>query len=407
MARPEDVGLSSERLARIDAHLKRRYLDPGKIAGALTLVYRRGEIAWLSPLGLADRERGKPMAEDTIFRIYSMTKPVTSVALMQLYEHGHFQLDDPVHKFLPEWRQLRVYKRGDWPDFETVPCERPMRIRDLLTHQSGLTYGFMMQTPVDAAYRELAIGSFGKSFPGTLEDLIGRVAELPLEFQPGSAWNYSIASDVCGRLVEMLSGETLDDYLRRHLFGPLGMEDTDFHVPEEKLERFAACYQRAPGRKTVLMDDPERSSYRRPPRFLGGGGGLVSTAHDYLRFCRMLLGGGSLDGTRILSRKTLELMTRNHLTDGRDMASAALGNYTEIALPGAGFGLGFAVTLDPVRAGVVGSPGEFAWGGAASTIFSIDPAEELIVIYLTQLFPSGSFNFRGQLKSIVYGSIDD
>ena len=252
--------------------------------------------------------------------------------------------------------------------------------------------------------------SFTSGIPtgwGMVLDLVSRVAELPLEFSPGSAWNYSISTDVCGRLVEVISGERFDDYLRRHLFDPLGMEDTDFHVPEEKRERFAACYQRAPGRKTVLMDDPERSSYLRPPRFLGGGGGLVSTAHDYLRFCRMLLDGGSLDGTRILSRKTLALMTSNHLTEGRDMASAALGDYTEIALPGAGFGLGFAVTLDPVRAGVVGTPGEFAWGGAASTIFLVDPAEELIVIYLTQLFPSGSFNFRGQLKSIVYGSIDD
>ena len=405
--RPEDVGLSSERLARIDSHLKRRYLDPGKIAGALTLVFRRGHVAWLSPQGLMDRERGVPMAEDTIFRIFSMSKPVTSVALMQLYEHGHFQLDDPVYKSIPAWRDLRVFRAGSYPQFATAPCERNMTIRDLLTHQSGLTYGFMQRTNVDAAYRELGIGCLDKRFDGDLDDMIARLAELPLEFSPGQAWNYSVSTDVCGHLIEHFSGERLDEYLRRHVFEPLGMEDTGFQVSDEKIERFAANYTRGPGKELILGDDPERSHYRRPPRLLGGGGGLVSTAGDYLRFCRMLLGGGELDGVRILGPRTLALMTRNHITGGLDTAQAAAGNYTEVAAPGTGFGLGFSVTLDPVRTGVTGSAGEFAWGGAASTVFWVDPVEEMIVIFMTQFMPSGTFNFRGQLKSIVYGAITD
>ena len=405
-ARAERAGLSAERLARIDSHLKRSYVDPGKIAGALTAVWRRGELAHLSPVGLMDRERGTPMAEDTIFRIYSMTKPITSVALMMLFEHGLFQLDDPVHRFIPSWRGLRVFVGGNHPQFLTKPCERPMTVRDLLTHTSGLTYGFMESTNVDAAYRKHGIGTFGKTFDGDLAAMMEALAGLPLEFSPGTAWNYSVSTDVCGHLVELLSGERLDDYLRRHLFEPLGMVDTGFHVPEEKLPRFAACYMRGPGKKTYLMDDPQKSHYRRDPKLLGGGGGLVSTAADYLRFCRMLLGGGSLDGVRILGRKTLELMTRNHLPGGKDLTEASIGMFAETTMRGTGFGLGFSVNLDPVASGNAGSAGSYAWGGAASTIFWIDPAEELITIFLTQLFPSRTFNFRGQIQSIVYGAVD-
>ncbi|UCE85029.1 MAG: beta-lactamase family protein, partial [Deltaproteobacteria bacterium] len=334
--RPEDVGLASERLARIDAHLKSRYLDPGKIAGALTLVFRRGEVAYRSPVGLMDRERGTPMREDTIFRIYSMSKPITSVALMMLYEHGHFQLDDPVHKLIPEWRDLRVYQAGNHPDFLTTPCRRPMTIRDLLTHASGLTYGFMQRTNVDAAYRKLGIGTGEGPFEGSVREMVGALAGLPLEFSPGTAWNYSVATDVLGHLVEVLSGERLDAYLRRHVFEPLGMVDTGFHVPSDEVERFAACYDRGPGKKLRLQDDPQKSRYLAPPVFLSGGGGLVSTAADYLRFCRMLLSGGELDGVRLLGRKTLELMTRNHLPDGRDLADLSVGIFSETRYEGVG-----------------------------------------------------------------------
>ena len=405
-ARPEALGLSSERLARIDAHLKSRYLDPGKIAGALTLVWRRGEIAWLSPVGLMDRERGKPMTEDTIFRIYSMTKPIASVALMSLYEQGHFQLSDPVHKVIPEWRDLCVYRMGNHPRWLTAPCERPMSIRDLLSHTSGLTYGFMERTNVDRAYRKLGLaGRVGQRYEGTLEEFVSALSQLPLEFSPGTAWNYSVSTDIVGRLVELYSGERFDEYLRRHIFEPLGMEDTGFFVPPEKLERFAACYDRGPGKKLRLQDDPEKSHYLEQPRFLSGGSGLVSTAHDYLRFCRALLSGGELEGARILGRKTVELMTTNHLPGGADLASLSVGLFSEVRNEGTGFGLGFSVNLDPVANQGAGSVGEFAWGGAASTVFTIDPAEELILIFMTQLMPSQTFDFRGQIKAIVHGAI--
>jgi len=407
--RPEVLGLSSERLARIDAHLKSRYIDPGKIAGALTLVARRGEIAYLSPIGLRDRERGKSMTEDTIFRIYSMTKPITSVALMMLHEHGHFQLDDAVHKLIPvpAWRDLRVYQMGNHPDFLTAPSERPMTVRDLLTHMSGLTYGFMERTNVDAAYRKLGIGSIDRPFDGTLQDMVQLLATLPLEFSPGTAWNYSVSTDVLGYLVEVLSGEPFDQYLRRHIFEPLGMHDTAFQVPPEEVDRFAACYDRGPGKKLRLQDDPPTSPYLAAPKLLSGGAGLVSTAADYLRFCRMLLAGGELDGVRLLGPRTIEFMTRSHLPDGKDLADLSVGAFSETPYEGTGFGLGFSVKLDPVRSGVIGSVGEYAWGGAASTIFWIDPAEDLIVIFLTQLMPSATFNFRGQLQSIIYSAIID
>jgi CubicO group peptidase (beta-lactamase class C family) len=405
--RPEDLGLASERLARIDAHLKNRYLDPGKIAGALTLVSRHGEIAYLSPVGLADRERGKPMAEDTIFRIYSMSKPVTSVALMMLHEHGHFQLDDPVYKWIPTFRDLRVYKMGNHPAFLTAPCDRPMTIRDLLRHTSGLTYGFMERSNVDAAYRKLGIGALGRRFDGSLEEMTELLGTLPLEFSPGTALNYSVSTDVVGHLVELISGERLDDFLRRHIFEPLELFDTGFFVPPEKIDRFAACYERGGRKELRLQDDPQNSPYLESPRLLSGGGGLVSTAADYLRFCRMLLGRGELDGARILGRKTLELMTCNHLPGGGDLTEHALGLFAETLYTGVGFGLGFSVTQAPERGGCVGTEGEYAWGGAASTVFWVDPAEDLIVIFMTQFMPSQTFNFRGQLKSIVYGALID
>jgi CubicO group peptidase (beta-lactamase class C family) len=403
-ARPERAGFVPERLARIDRHLLQRYVEPGKIAGALTLVHRRGELAWCSPLGLADRERGAPMREDTIFRIYSMTKPVTSVALMALFEEGHFQLDDPVERWIPSWKDLRVYVAGNHPLFMTRPCERPVTVRDLLTHTSGLTYGFMERTNVDRAYRKLGIGTFGKSHGGDLADMVELLAQVPLEFSPGTAWNYSVATDVCGHLVERMSGERFDQFLRERIFDPLGMEDTAFFVPEAKAPRLAAAYDRDPRKQLRLIDDPRASAFLREPRFLGGGGGLVSTGHDYLRFCRMLLGGGELEGARILSRKTIELMTSNHLPGGRDLTQVSIGMFSEVQQAGMGFGLGFSVMMDPVRAGG-GSAGTYAWGGAASTIFWIDPAEDLIVVFMTQLFPSRTFDFRGQLRSLVYGAL--
>lgn len=403
---PESVGMSSERLARIDTHLRSRYVDHKKIAGALTLVARRGQVVHASPLGLADLERGAPVCEDTIFRIYSMTKPITSVALMTLYEQGRFQLGDAVHKYIPEWKNQRVYVSGRYPRFLTRAVDQPMTVRHLMTHTSGLTYGFMERTNVDAAYRRAGVGR-AEGAEGTLREMVEKLASIPLEFSPGSAWNYSVATDVLAYLVEVISGQPFDEFLRTEIFEPLGMVDTHFALPPEKLDRFAACYTRGPDKNLHLEDDPRESRFSPPVSFLSGGGGLVSTASDYMRFCQMLLGGGALDGKRILSRKTLELMTKNHLPAGRDLSDMSVGAFSETPYEGTGFGLGFSVQLGPERSGVVGSAGEFAWGGAASTIFWVDPSEELAVVFMTQLMPSHTFNFRGQLKSIVYGAIDD
>jgi CubicO group peptidase (beta-lactamase class C family) len=400
---PEAVGLSSAGLRRIDEHLGRRYLDEGKIAGALTLVARRGEIAFLSALGQRDRERGKLMTPDTIFRIYSMTKPVASVALMMLHERALFQLSDPVHRWIPEFEHLRVYQYGRHPAYVTAPTQRPMTVRDLLTHMSGLTYGFMERTGVDSAYRRLGFGT-GK---GTLRDMVLELAKLPLEFSPGTAWNYSVATDVVAYLVEAMSGMPFAEYIRQKIFEPLGMVDTGFSVAAANLDRYAANYTRSPDKKLVLIDDPMDSAYTRSQTFFGGASGLVSTAADYFRFAEMLRRGGELDGVRILGPRTVKYMTTNHLPDGRDLASLALGSFSETRYDGVGFGLGFSVTIDPVRAQTPSSVGEFGWGGMASTAFWVDPAEDLTVVFLTQLVPSATFNFRGQLKSIIYGAIID
>ncbi len=402
---PESVGLSKERLERITTHMDQRYVQPGKIAGCLTLVARRGEVAFLEAQGLMDRERGKPMAEDTIFRIYSMSKPITSVALMMLFEEGHFELNTPVHKLIPEWKDLRVYKQGRSPHFVTEPTQRAMTIKDLFTHMSGLTYGFMERTNVDAAYRRAKIGR--EADGDSLRDMITKLAGTPLEFSPGSAWNYSVSTDVLGYLVEVISGVSLDVFLEERIFGPLGMVDTGFWVPSDKLDRFAANYARNRRKEVVLEDDPHTSAYLSRPTFLSGGGGLVSTAADYLRFCLMLQNGGALDGARLLGRKTVELMTQNHLPGDQDLTDLSVGLFGEVEMQGTGFGLGFSINLGPTRQAAIGSAGEFAWGGAASTIFWIDPSEELSVIFLTQLMPSRTFNFRGQLKNIVYSSIVD
>jgi len=401
---PEEIGLSAERLSRIDSHLQNRYLTPKKIAGALTLVARRGKVAYLSSMGMMDVEREKPMAEDTIFRIYSMTKPITTVALIMLYEHGHFQLGDQVYKYIPEWRDLEVYVSGEYPNFVTEPPERDMTIRDLLSHTSGLTISTpgMAGTKVGAAYQKLKVFNLRE---GTLKEMVQKVAEVPLEFSPGTRWNYGISTDVCGYLVEVISGMSFDEYLKTHIFEPLGMVDTGFHVPLEKLERFAANYNRDSNKNLQLLDDPARSSYLKPPTFFSGGGGLVSTATDYYRFCQMLLNGGELDGVRLLGPETIKYMTKNHLPGNQDLTSLSISAFSETANEGVGFGLGFAVIIDLIKSQQVGSLGEYYWGGAASTIFWIDPAQDIIVIFLTQVMPSNTFNFRGQLKALIYPAI--
>ena len=405
IAKPEEVGLSSPRLGRIRTHLQ-RYIDTGKVAGTLTLVARQGQIAYFEPQGHLEIERQRPMQRDTIFRIYSMSKPITSVALMMLYEQGLFQLDDPVHKFIPTWKNLRVFVSGNHPTFVTAPVERPMTIRDLLTHTSGLTYDFMARTNVDAAYRKLGIADLTR--PGyTLQDMVDTLAELPLEFSPGTRWNYSVSTDVLGYLVQVISGQRFDVYLRDHILQPLGMVDTSFIIAAEQLPRFACNYLRQSDGRLQLVDAPQSSQYRQGS-FFSGGGGLVSTVGDYFRFTSMLRNRGELDGIRLLGRKTVELMTMNHLPGGQDLTQLAqAGAFTETAYAGVGFGLGFSVMRDPAKAQILGTPGEYAWGGAASTAFWVDPTEDLIFIFMTQLMPSSSYPLRRELRTLTYAALID
>jgi CubicO group peptidase (beta-lactamase class C family) len=398
-------GMSSERLQRIDQFFQENYIDTGKLPGALTLIARRGEIAHFSAIGNMDVERGKPTTQDTIYRIYSMTKALTTVALMMLYEEGHFQLNDPIHKFMPEWKDTEVLVSGDYPDFKTRSAERPITVRDLLSHQAGLTDANVDANGVELAYSKYAQKDrFGRSLSEWSKVLAG----LPLIYSPGDAWNYSVATDMCGYLVEVLSGQTFDKFLDERIIDPLGMVDTAFSVPEEKLDRFAANYGHTADDGLELEDDPETSDYRRHPDFLSGGGGLVSTASDYYKFLQMLLNGGSADGRRYMSRKTIELMTTNHLPNGESLADRAVpGRWSEATFEGVGFGLGFSILLDPSESQITGSVGHYAWGGAASTAFWIDPVEEVIVIFMTQLRPSSTYPIRRELQVLVNAAIDD
>ena len=410
--KPEDLGLSSERLDRIRSHFATAYVDRGKLAGVLTLVARRGQVASLECVGARDLASGAPVAADTIFRIYSMTKPVTSVALLSLYEEGRFQLDEPVAHFIPELGGLRVWDDGTPLSYRTRYPERDMTVRDLLTHTSGLTYGFMGRHPLDALYRRRGIeGGRAVLAPQEgapsidLAEMVAKLAELPLLFSPGSRWSYSVATDVCGHLVERLSGQPLDAFLQQRIFGPLRMVDTGFAVPADQGDRLAACYVTLPGDRLVELDAAATSSYREQPTFLSGGGGLVSTASDYLRFALMLLNGGELDGQRVLGRKTVEYMATNHLPTGGDLASMGQPVFSETTYEGIGFGLGVSVMLDPVRAAVVGSVGEFGWGGAASTMFWVDPREELVGLLMTQLVPSSTYPLRREMKALTYQAL--
>lgn len=404
--RPESVGMSSERLGRIDAWLDERYIKTGKLPCASVLVQRKGHTVHHGVLGRADVERDRPAREDTIFRIYSMTKPLTSVLFMMLVEEGKVALDDPVHRFIPAWKGLGVYNGGYLQTFVTKPTTTPMRMVDLLRHTSGLTYGFQERTNVDAAYRKHGIGTFGVK-PSSLEETIQQLASLPLEFSPGECWNYSVATDILGYLIQVIEGRPFETVMKERLLDPLGMVDTDFHVPEGKADRFAACYQYQPGAAPALQDDPTRSPYLRPPVFVSGGGGLVSTMADYNRFCTMLLNRGELDGKRFLSPKTLALMTSNHLPGGKDLTEMSVSLFSEAANAGTGFGLGFAVLADPAKAMSPSSPGEYFWGGAASTAFWIDPKEELAVIFMTQLLPSSAYPVRRDLRTLVYAAVTE
>jgi CubicO group peptidase (beta-lactamase class C family) len=400
--RPEEVGLSSRQLARVDEWAQRLVSD-GRLAGVTTMVARHGRVAHLHSCGKADIAAGVAISPETIVRIYSMTKPLTSLAILMLYEEGRFQLDDPVSRFLPAFKHMRVASGGQRGKIDTVPAAREITIRDLLTHTSGLTYGFMQSTLVDAQYRDQGI-DFGDA-ECSLGEMVERLAAIPLLAQPGAEWNYSVATDVLGHLVALVSGEPFGDFLRRRVIEPLGMVDTDFHVPAQKHARLAANYARGPDGALMLIDDPATSRYLSPRAICSGGGGLVSTAADYMRFCQFMLNRGEWEGTHLVGRKTIELMTSNHLRG--DMAAMGMPRFSESSYEGVGFGLGFSVMLDPARAQVLGTPGEFAWGGAASTAFWVDPAEDMAVLMLTQLMPSSTYPIRRELRVLTYAALVD
>jgi CubicO group peptidase (beta-lactamase class C family) len=392
-ASPESAGMSKAAFDRIEAHLKHRYVDAGRFPGTQLLVYRRGKVVHNAVQGFADVERKAPRKDDT------------SVAFLMLFEEGRVALDEPVHKYIPEWKNLGVFQAGTAPAFLTRPPSRPMLIVDLLRHTSGLTYGFQQRSNVDAAYREMKVGEVEKA--GTLQSMIEDLAKLPLEFSPGEAWNYSVSTDVIGYLIGKISGKPFEQFLAERIFDPLGMNDTGFFVPPAKAHRLAACYSADGKGGMTLQDDPTESSFLSPPSLISGGGGLCSTAADYLTFCRALLGGGELGGVRLIGPKTLALMTSNHLPGGRDLTEMSRSLFSEATYAGVGFGLGVSVTMNPSQTLIPGSAGEYAWGGAASTAFWIDPAEEMIAIFMTQLLPSSSYPVRRELRTMVYAGITD
>jgi len=412
----EAVGLSSARLKRLDEVMCRRYVDSGQLPGLLTYIYRKGELAHTSLCGHMDLERGRPLREDAIFRIYSMSKPITAVALMMLVEEGAIGLDDAVHTHIPAWNDMAVYASGvptlladATPAFITTPVERPMKVIDLATHTSGLTYGFMMRTAVDAAYRRAKV--VDRQTEGGLQGMIDQLARIPLDFSPGTAWTYSVAIDVLGYLVEKLSGMSFGEFLRTRLFEPLGMHDTAFHVTPDKTDRFTSCYQPDDtGTGLKLQDDGRESAvYAKPPLLESGGGGLVSTAHDYLRFCRMMLNGGTLDGVQILSPKTVALFSLNFLPDNREIVDMSFpGMFSESDYAGVGFSLGCGVNVDVAKTRQPGTLGTYFWGGAAATAFWIDPTEELAVVFMTQVMGSPSrLTLRRDLRTLVYSAMTE
>ena len=398
------LGFDPDRLAAIDAFLKARYLDSGLLPNAQLLIARDGQIAHFSHQGAA-REGGVRIDEGSLFRIASMTKPITSLAFMMLVEEGKVAVDTPVHHVLPEFKGVGVYDGGGGgAPFVTRPTGEPMRMLDLLRHTAGLTYGFQNRSNIDAAHRESKLESWHGNHD--LDGFVAALGKLPLEFSPGTAWNYSVATDVLGAVVQRVSGMPLDQFFATRIFDPLGMHDTFFAVPEDKTDRLTDCYTLVEGKGRVMYDRGEASAWSRQPKLLSGGGGLVSTALDYHRFCRMCENGGTLDGARIVGRKTLDLMTMNHLPGGKDLSSLSRSLFSETQNAGTGFGLGFAVTQDVARTMMPGSKGEYYWGGMFSTAFFIDPVERLHMVFMTQLSPSGLYPIRRELKTMIYAALN-
>ena len=400
---PYEVGIDPVRIESLGMHLA-KYVDDGRLPGVNVLLSRAGKVAYRYMYGSRDLERGLPVESDTIYRFYSMTKPITSIAAMQLYEKGLLQLKDPISNWIPGFSDSKVFAGGDAINPETRGATREITVHDLLTHTSGLTYHFHMANAVDEMYRRA--GFDWTSSPGDLENQCNVLASLPLLFDPGTEWNYSYSTDVLGRVVEVVSGLTLDTYMEENIFQPLGMVDTGFSVPDGQESRFASCYfPQGENKQAALLDDALRSPYLREPIGLSGGGGLVSTLVDYHRFTQALRNNGVLDEQRIIGRKTLQFMTRNHLPGGVDLTQYGRPLFSETTYDGVGFGLGFSVVVDPTKAKVLSQEGEYGWGGAASTAFWVDPVEDLTVIFLTQLLPSSTHPIRPEMKALIYQSL--
>ena len=397
------------RLDRIGEFFTREFIDTGKIAGCQVVVARGGEVGLFDQWGVANIERAEPLRRESIWRIMSMTKPVTVTCLMMLFEEGGFRLDDPLSKHLPGWREQRVWVSGRGKDMVTEPLKRDVTVRDMLRHTSGLTYGHALYPvaegeivhPVDEVYMESGVTL---ARDGSMEEFIDRISQVPLRYQPGEGWMYSMSSDVVGALVEAISGEKLSAFMRARIFEPLGMDDTAFWVPEEKRDRFTTCYSRGPDGGLVVYDSPDDSVYNTDPAFCAGGMGLVSTSPDFLRFAEMIRRGGELDGVRLLSPRSTRLMLTNNLPGGLDIATISAGLFEERGNDGVGYGLGFATTFDPVRAGSI-ADNDCYWGGLHSSLFWIDPVAELSVIFMVQFMPARVHDFRGPMRSLVYSSL--
>jgi CubicO group peptidase (beta-lactamase class C family) len=390
----ESAGFSTERLNRI-APVMQEYIDQGKLAGTLTLVAKDGKIAYLNAQGMQDKAASIPMREDTIFRIYSMSKPVTAVAAMTLWEQGKFHMFDPISKYLPEFKNMKVYVSGSGDDMVLEEAQNPIRIIDLFMHTSGLSYGFT-GSEVDKLYQQL----FSKPELLTPENFVGKIAALPLNHQPGTAWNYGFSTDVIGFLVEKLSGKKLGEYMQENIFSPLGMQDTSFYVPADKIDRFAQVYtvDQKTG-QTIIMKNEPLGDFKSDPAIHNGGGGLVSTMQDYFTFAQMLLNGGEINGVKILGRKTVEYMTSNHLP--KKLIPFESGS------PGEGYALAMSVTVDPEMSGFMSSNGNFGWSGAASTYFRVDPQEKIVMISMAQFIPNGFHRYSDDFRNLVYQALVD
>ena len=392
---PSELGFLPDRLERIGAHIQSKYLDTGKLPFGALLIGRGDEIAHLWTSGVK---------EDAIFRIMSMTKPITSIALMQLVEQGKIALSEPIAKYIPEFKDLGVFVAGggNTPMMSRPPLTAP-RVIDLMRHTAGFTYGFQERTNVDAAYRAQELDGWAKH---DNDEFIAKLAKIPLEFDPGTCWNYSVSTDLVGIIVSRVSGLSLGEYFQQHIFAPLGMNDTGFTVAADKAGRIPPAYAWHPVEKMKLADKAgAESAWASAHKFQSGGGGLASTLADYHRFCRMLLNGGALDGVQIISPKTLELMTANHLPGGKDLTELSKSLFSEAEMAGVGFGLGLASIVDPAATMVPCSRGEYFWGGMYSTAFFVDPAEDIIMIFMTQLMPSSSYPIRREIKTMLYAAL--